>query len=121
MNEQPSCPKCRSAQTRVIGRSLNPPCLYIECSHCGYSTSVAQPAAPRTPPLNLDTRRIEQIARRALVDAGSKMTLVGVEKDRDDAWAVVVTSDERRVVRLQVKQGTAYAIRTAIIDGLARA
>src|SRR5437868_5153299 len=115
-----ACPKCKSTATRVVGRSLNPPCLYIACSACGYSTSIEAPAVPPTPQANLDTQRIEQIARRALQEFDATMTLVRVEKDQD-AWSVLVKKDERSVVKVPVKQGTAVAIRTAILDGVARA
>jgi hypothetical protein len=109
-----TCPKCHSSHTRVIGRSLSPPALYIECSGCGYSTSVAseKAAAPE-----MSAERVEQIARRVMADLGSKATVVDVVKDQD-GWTVAVRTDARRIVRLLIEPGTPVAMRAAIKEAL---
>jgi hypothetical protein len=115
VTEHHTCPKCSSSQTRVIGRSLSPPALYIECSRCGYSTSVV----PEKPAgmAEMNAERVEQIARRVMADLGTKATFVAVVKD-DNAWTVAVRTDTRRVVRLLIETGTPGAMRAAIKDAL---
>ena len=114
MADQHTCPKCGSAHTRVIGRSVSPPASYIECTRCGYATTVVVKAAP---PSTVDAQQVEQIARRVVADLNLKLTVVAVAKN-EHAWSVMVRTEARRVVRLLIAGHTPATIHAAITDAL---
>jgi hypothetical protein len=123
MTDQHTCPKCGSRQTRVIGRSVTPPMTYVECSACGYSTSiagaadVAEPAPPAAPSPEKDAPRLEQLARRLVADLGLRLDVVGVTRERD-LWNVEVRTEAGRSITLAVKAAAPSVMRMALKDAL---
>jgi hypothetical protein len=108
------CPKCGSARAHVIGRSVSPAVVYVECPDCGRSTTID---APKNPVADGDGQRVEQLARRVVADFGLPCTVVAVMR-AEGGWEVAVRTEARRVVRVLIKGAGPAALRAAMKDAL---
>lgn len=109
-DEQRTCGKCGSARTRLIGQSVSPAVIYLQCADCGHTTTVVASAAP---PSTMEGREVERLVHGILADFELPFVLLSVV-DAADGWDVIVRSYSRRIVRFHLDPAAPSAMQAAI-------
>jgi len=119
MPASPSCRKCGSSRTKIVGQSAVPAGMFIRCATCGYSSLVAtDDSDPGVAGGDLDTRRVERLVRKVVDDKQIRCELQGVVRT-PAGWRVTALVDHRDVVRFDLKAAGFAAMRADIERALA--
>jgi predicted nucleic-acid-binding Zn-ribbon protein len=119
MPASPSCRKCGSQRTKVVGQSAVPAGILVRCTACGYSSLVAaDDSDPEAAGGNLDTRRVERLVRTVVDDKQMRCELQGVVRT-PAGWRITALVDQRDVVRFDLKAAGFAAMRAEIERALA--
>ena len=119
MPASPSCRKCGSSRTKIVGQSAVPVGIFVQCAACGYSSLVAaNDGDPEGGAGDLDTRRVERLVRKVVDDKQMRCELQAVVRT-PAGWRVTALVDQRDVVRFDLKAAGFAAMRADIERALA--
>ena len=119
MPASPSCRKCGSSRTKIVGQSAIPAGLFVQCAACGYSSLVAADASETEfAGGDLDLRRVERLVRKVVDDKHLRCDLQAVVRT-PAGWRITALVDQRHVVRFDVKAAGFAAMRADIERALA--
>ena len=119
MPASPSCRKCGSSRTKIVGQSAIPAGMFVRCAACGYSSLVATDTSdPEGAGGDLDTRRVERLVRTVVGDKQLRCELQAVVRT-PAGWRVTALLNQRDVVRFDVKAAGFAAMRADIERALA--
>jgi hypothetical protein len=119
MPASPSCRKCGSSRTQIVGQSSVPAGMFVKCAACGYSSLVvAENTDAALGGGDLDTRRVERLVRMVLDDRRMRCELQGIVRT-PAGWRVTALVGQRDVVRFDLKAAGFAAMRADIERALA--
>jgi hypothetical protein len=119
MAASPSCRKCGSSRTQIVGQSAVPAGMFVRCAACGYSSLVvAEPTDPALAGGDSDTRRVERLVRMVVDDKHMRCELQRVERT-PAGWRVTAVVGQRNIVRFELKAAGFAAMRADIERALA--
>lgn len=119
MPASPSCRKCGSSRTKIVGQSAVPAGVFVRCGACGYSSLVADDNGDREGAGgDLDTRRVERLVRKVVDDKQMRCELQGIVRT-PAGWRVTALVGARDVVRFDLKAAGFAAMRAEIERALA--
>jgi hypothetical protein len=119
MAATPTCRKCGSSRTQIVGQSAVPAGVFVRCGACGYSSLVAAEATDEAVAgADVDTRRVERLVRMVVDDNHVRCELQGVVRT-PAGWHVTALVGQRDVVRFELKAGGFAAMRAEIERALA--
>ena len=119
MSASPSCRKCGSSRTQIVGQSPAPAGIIVRCLACGYSSLVVADTSDTAPAgADLDTRRVERLVRMVIDDRHMHCEVQGVVRT-PAGWRVTALVGRRDVVRFDVKAAGFAAMRADIERALA--
>ena len=119
MPASPSCRKCGSSRTQIVGQSAAPAGLFVRCAACGYSSLVVADNPEAAPAgAEPDTRPVERLVRMVVDDKHMRCELQGVVRIAA-GWRVTALVGQRNVVRFDLKAAGFAAMRADIERALA--
>jgi hypothetical protein len=120
MPASPSCRKCGSSRTQVVGQSAVPAGMFVKCAACGYSSLVVAEHIDPVPAADgdADTRRVERLVRMVVDDKHMRCELQGIVRT-PAGWRVTALVGQRDVVRFDLKAAGFAAMRADIERALA--
>lgn len=119
MPASPSCHKCGSSRTKIVGQSAVPAGMFVQCAACGYSSLVAtDDGDPAGAVGDLDTRRVERLVRKVVDDKQMRCELQAVVRT-PAGWRVTARVGQRDVVSFDLKAGGFAVMRADIERALA--
>jgi predicted nucleic-acid-binding Zn-ribbon protein len=116
MPASPSCRKCGSSRTKIVGQSALPAGMFVRCAACGYSSLVAADNSEAGG--DLDIRRVERLVRTVVDEKRMRCELQGVVRT-PAGWRVTAVVGQREVVRFDLKAAGFAAMRAEIERALA--